>query len=163
MEDGLYSYSVTQKNLEKVTPILDTKRIQAILQQSPTRIWIATEGAGLLLLNPKTKELKTYLHSSSDPKSISSNYIRSLALDSQNRLWIGTFNDLNIYHEASDSFVSYSSSPVESGSLSQRSVRSIFMDSQEECGLAPTLAVSTITIPSETDSRIYSASHIRTH
>lgn len=113
-----------------MTPILDTKRIQAILQQSPTRIWIATEGAGLLLLNPKTKELKTYLHSSSDPKSISSNYIRSLALDSQNRLWIGTFNDLNIYHEASDSFVSYSSSPVESGSLSQRSVRSIFMDSQ---------------------------------
>ena len=53
MEDGLYSYSVTQKNLEKVTPILDTKRIQAILQQSPTRIWIATEGAGLLLLNLK--------------------------------------------------------------------------------------------------------------
>lgn len=37
---------------------------------------------------------------------------------------------MNIYHEASDSFVSYSSSPVESGSLSQRSVRSIFMDSQ---------------------------------
>ena len=61
---------------------------------------------------------------------ISSNYIRSLALDSQNRLWIGTFNDLNIYHEGNDSFMSYSSNPVESGSLSQRSVRSIFMDSQ---------------------------------
>ena len=100
------------------------------MQQSPTRIWVATEGAGLLLLNPKTKEVKAYHHSSSNPKSISSNYIRSLALDSQNRLWIGTFNDLNIYHEGSDSFVSYSSSPVENGSLSQRSVRSIFMDSQ---------------------------------
>ncbi|WP_289199228.1 two-component regulator propeller domain-containing protein, partial [Bacteroides acidifaciens] len=130
MENGLYSYSIPQKSLEKMTPISDTKRIQSILQQSPTRIWIATEGAGLLLFNPKTNEVKTYLHSSSNPKSISSNYIRSLALDSQNRLWIGTFNDLNIYHEASDSFISYSSSPVEKGSLSQRSVRSIFMDSQ---------------------------------
>ena len=40
------------------------------------------------------------------------------------------FNDLNIYHEGNDSFMSYSSNPVESGSLSQRSVRSIFMDSQ---------------------------------
>ena len=128
--DGLYSYSIPQKKLEKITPITETKQIQAILQQSPTRIWIATEGAGLLLLNPKTKEVKAYHHSSSNPKSISSNYIRSLALDSQNRLWIGTFNDLNIYHEGSDSFVSYSSSPVENGSLSQRSVRSIFMDSQ---------------------------------
>lgn len=129
-EQGLYSYSILDGKFEKVNPILDTKRIQAVLQQSPTRIWVATEGAGLFLINPKTKEIKNYLHSSSNPKSISSNYIRSLAMDSQNRLWIGTFNDLNIYHEGSDSFVSYSSNPVISGSLSQRSVRSIFMDSQ---------------------------------
>ena len=128
--DGLYTYSITQKTFEKVIPILGTKQIQAILQQSPTRIWVATEGAGLFLINPKTKEIKYYLHSPSNPKSISSNYIRSLAMDSQNRLWIGTFNDLNIYHEGTDSFASYSSNPVENGSLSQRSVRSIFMDSQ---------------------------------
>lgn len=128
--EGLYSYSISQKKLEKTNPILDTKQIQAVLQQSPTRIWVATEGAGLFLINPKTKEIKTYLHSPSNPKSISSNYIRSLAIDSQNRLWIGTFNDLNIYNEGTDSFVSYSSSPVKSGSLSQRSVRSIFKDSQ---------------------------------
>lgn len=128
--DGLYSYSITQKKFEKVIPILGTKQIQAILQQSPTRIWVATEGAGLFLINPKTQEIKNYLHSNANPQSISSNYIRSLALDSQNRLWIGTFNDLNIYHEGNDSFVSYSSNPVVNGSLSQRSVRSIFMDSQ---------------------------------
>ena len=128
--DGLYTYSITQKTFEKVIPILGTKQIQAILQQSPTRIWVATEGAGLFLINPKTEEIKNYLHSPSNPKSISSNYIRSLAMDSQNRLWIGTFNDLNIYHEGTDSFASYSSNPVENGSLSQRSVRSIFMDSQ---------------------------------
>ena len=128
--DGLFTYSITQKTFEKVIPILGTKQIQAILQQSPTRIWVATEGAGLFLINPKTKEIKNYLHSPSNPKSISSNYIRSLAMDSQNRLWIGTFNDLNIYHEGTDSFASYSSNPVENGSLSQRSVRSIFMDSQ---------------------------------
>lgn len=130
MENGLYSYSIPHKSLERVSVLSVTKQIQAILQQSPTRIWIATEGAGLLLLNPQTEEVKTYVHSSSNPQSISSNYIRSLALDSQNRLWIGTFNDLNIYRETNDSFVSYSSSPVEKGSLSQRSVRSIFMDSQ---------------------------------
>lgn len=128
--EGLYSYSIPEGTLEKITPILDNKQIQAILQQSPTRIWIATEGSGLFLVNPKTKDVKNYLHSPTNPKSISSNYIRSLAIDSQNRLWIGTFNDLNIYHEGTDSFVSYSSDPVESGSLSQRSVRSIFMDSQ---------------------------------
>ena len=40
--DGLYSYSIPQKKLEKITPITETKQIQAILQQSPTRIWVAS-------------------------------------------------------------------------------------------------------------------------
>ena len=128
--DGLYCYSIPQKRLEKLTYIPNSRQIQSILQQSPTRIWVATEGSGLFLINPKTQEVKVYKHSPSNPKSISSNYIRSLALDAQNRLWIGTFSDLNIYHEGNDSFMSYSSDPVEKGSLSQRSVRSIFMDSQ---------------------------------
>lgn len=129
-ENGLYSYFIPKRSLAKVSPILDSRQIQAILQQSPTRLWVATEGSGLFLINSKTKEIKNYLHSPTNPHSISSNYIRSLALDSQGKLWIGTFNDLNIYHEGTDSFVTYSSNPVENGSLSQRSVRSIFMDSQ---------------------------------
>lgn len=128
--DGIYCYSIPQNRLDKLTYLPSCRQVQCILQQSPTRIWVATEGSGLLLVNPKTQEVKTYRHSPSNPQSISSNYIRSLALDSQNRLWIGTFNDLSIYHEGNDSFMSYSSNPVESGSLSQRSVRSIFMDSQ---------------------------------
>lgn len=128
--NGLFEYSIGTRRLSTVTNALDNKQIQAVLLQSPTRLWVATEGAGLYLLNPKTGEVKNYRHSPGTPQCISSNFIRSLALDSQNRLWIGTFNDLNIYHEGHDSFVSFSSNPVEDGSLSQSSVRSIFMDSQ---------------------------------
>ena len=128
--NGLFEYSIGTGRLSTVTKALDNKQIQAVLLQSPTRLWVATEGAGLYLLNPKTGEVKNYRHSPGTPQCISSNFIRSLALDSQNRLWIGTFNDLNIYHEGHDSFVSFSSNPVEDGSLSQSSVRSIFMDSQ---------------------------------
>ena len=126
----VFTYSIPQKKMERFQPVIESKRIQAILEQSPTRIWIGTEGSGLLLANPKTQEVKVYQHITTNPYSISSNYIRSVALDAQNRLWIGTLNDLNIYHEGSDTFTSYSSNATESGSLSQRSVRSIFMDSQ---------------------------------
>lgn len=129
-DNGLSVYSTGSNELKTVTKALENKRVQAVLLQSPTRLWVATEGAGLYLINPKTEEIKNYRHIPGNPQSISSNFIRSLALDSQNRLWIGTFNDLSIYHEGHDSFVSYGSSPVESGSLSQSSVRSIFMDSQ---------------------------------
>ncbi|MCQ5209189.1 hypothetical protein, partial [Bacteroides thetaiotaomicron] len=69
----------------------------------PARIWVATEGAGLFVIKRKSKEIKNYLHSPSHPKSISSNYIRSLAMVSQNRLRIGTFNDLISYHDGTDS------------------------------------------------------------
>lgn len=53
-----------------------------------------------------------------------------MTLDSQNTLWIGTINSLNIYNETTDSFESYTSNPEISGSLSQASVRDIFMDNQ---------------------------------
>lgn len=130
-DKGLYVYSVSSKQFNVVTKALDNKNIQTVLRQTSSRLWVGTEGAGLYLINPNTKEVvQNYRHIAGNPKSISSNYIRSLALDAQNRLWIGTFNDLNIYHEGADSFVSYTSNPVQSGSLSQNSVRSIFIDAQ---------------------------------
>lgn len=127
---GLYTYSIPAGELKLFVRSPENRKIQSVLIQSPTRLWVGTEGSGLYLFNPKTGAVKNYRHQPGNTQSISSNYIRSLALDSQNRLWIGTFNDLNIYHEASDSFVSYSSDPLVQGSLSQNSVRSIFMDSQ---------------------------------
>ncbi|MDL2211061.1 response regulator [Bacteroides sp. OttesenSCG-928-M17] len=128
---GLYLYSLADKRFELMHKELGRQSIQTVLKQSTNRLWVATEGDGLYLVNLKTKEIQNYRHVAGDSKSISSNYIRSLALDAQNRLWIGTFNDLNIYHEGTDSFVSHTSNPLQDGSLSQNSVRSIFIDSQE--------------------------------
>lgn len=129
-ESGLYLYDINKNNSKPLFEELKGKRIQKILKQSANQLWIATEGNGLYLVNPKTNEIKNYRHESGNPQSISSNYIRSLALDSQNRLWIGTFNDLNIYKESTNSFNKYSYDPMDSGSLSQNSIRSIFLDSQ---------------------------------
>ena len=129
--EGMYAYSISQNILKKiVTDTLNGKNILAILQQSPTRLWIATEGNGLFLYNPQTGHLKNYINIPGKKGSISSNYVRSLALDAQNQLWIGTINSLNIYNEENDDFNIYASDPLESGSLSQISVRNIFMDSQ---------------------------------
>lgn len=127
--EGLYVYSIPQNTVSKLPARqLDGKHILTILQQSPTRLWVGTEGDGLFLINPQTHESKAYTPGS--VHYLSSNYVRSLALDSQNRLWVGTFTSLNIYQEESDAFITYHSDPMKSGSLSQTSVRSIFMDSQ---------------------------------
>lgn len=131
--NGLFRYSIGTGRLSTATNALDNKQIQAVLlQSSPVYGWQPKRQA--LFVESQTGEVKIPPFTGT-PQCISSNFICcSLALDSQNRLWIGTFNDLNIYHEGHDSFVSFSSNPVEDGSLSQSSVRSIFMDSKEVCG-----------------------------
>lgn len=128
---GLFIYSTQTGKLESFAPeALKGKEIYSILQQSPISLWIGTEGNGLFRINPQTREIKSYTHQSESKNSISSNYIRSLCLDSQNELWIGTLSSLNIYNEENDNFYVYASNPLESGSLSQTSVRDIFMDAQ---------------------------------
>lgn len=128
---GVYIYSTSQNNWKHiVTEQLKGKTILAILQQSPTRLWIGTEGDGLFLYNPLTGKITNYIHIPGKKGCISSNYVRSLALDSMNRLWIGTINSLNVYNEAEDNFNTLTSDPLVSSSLSQTSVRTIFMDSQ---------------------------------
>lgn len=128
---GLFIYSTKTGKLESFAPeALKGKEIYSILQQSPISLWIGTEGNGLFRINPQTHEIKSYTHLPDNRNSISSNYIRSLCLDSQNELWIGTLSSLNIYNKENDSFDIYASNPLESGSLSQTSVRDIFMDAQ---------------------------------
>ena len=129
--EGVFAYSVSRKTVENIAPEkLRGKQILSVLRQSPVCLWVGTEGHGLFKVNPQTKEVSNYTHIPGEKNGISSNYIRSLTLDSQNLLWIGTINSLNIYNEADDSFRSYTSDLQKSGSLSQTSVRDIFMDSQ---------------------------------
>ncbi|MBD9093312.1 MAG: hybrid sensor histidine kinase/response regulator [Bacteroides oleiciplenus] len=128
---GLFIYSIQSKTLESIAQKeLNNKEIYSILQQSPIHLWVGTEGSGLFRINLQTKEVKSYTHNPEIKNSISSNYIRSLCLDSQNTLWVGTLNSLNIHNAENDNFSVYICDPLENGSLSQTSVRDIFMDSQ---------------------------------
>lgn len=128
---GVFAYSISTKSLKNIVPErLKGKQILSFLQQSPILLWIGTEGDGLFRINLQTQEVTNYIHVPGKENSISSNYIRSLALDSQNRLWVGTIHSLNIYNVENDSFRSYTADILKNGSLSQTSVRCIFMDSQ---------------------------------
>lgn len=128
--DGLYVYNSIRKYLSPVHKAFDGKIIQAILPQSDSRIWVGTEGAGLFLLNLTTGEVKNFRHNPSNPNSLSSDYIRSLAFDAQFNLWIGTFNALSIMSNGEDNFSNYYHNPMQESSISQNSIRSIYMDTQ---------------------------------
>ncbi len=130
-ENGLYVYKISKNSLSHFHEKLSKVRVQTILPQSESRLWIGTEGEGLFLLNPITCEIiKNYQHEENNPKSLVSNYVRSLAFDDKYQLWIGTFNALSILCNGDDSFLNYHHNPLDNFSISQNSVRSIFVDKQ---------------------------------
>lgn len=128
-EDAVYTYFLRDGSLKKLVELPAKTQINGILCQMLNRVWIATEGSGLYLYDLKTAKLRNYRYEDKTTGLIS-NYVRSLALDQENRLWVGTYSGLNIYEEGNDSFASIENSIIRIGVLSQNSVRCIFKDSQ---------------------------------
>lgn len=129
--EGIFIYSTTEKELKHLfIEKLKNKNILALLQESATRLWVGTEGNGLFLVNPQTNRVVHYLNSPGDKEGIGSNYIRALAFDSEQQLWIGTINSLNVYNAKEGSFHVCKKNNGSEDGLSHNSVRSIFKDSQ---------------------------------
>lgn len=130
VSQGIYVYEFGTGKVSRFPFYESEAQVEDMLFLSPTKIWIATEGDGLYAVNPRTGESRHYVHAAGGKGSLSSNYVRSLAVDTSGRVWVGTFNGLDIYSDSIGTFASYTSNPVDPGSLSQCSVRCMFKDSQ---------------------------------
>lgn len=121
-------YACDTKTL-KTTPI-ETKELYGkniwTIAGYGSWVWLGTEGHGLYLYNMKSKSFKRFTKANSP---LCSDFIRSLSIDPQKQIWIGTVNGLNII-DSSGVMSAYKSNPLETGSLSQASVRCIFSDRQ---------------------------------
>lgn len=127
--EGIFIYSTNEKELKSIfIEELKGKDIRALLQESATRLWVGTEGYGLFLVNPQTNQVVHYMHAPEGKGAIGSNYIRTLAFDSEQQLWIGTINSLNIYDAKENRFHICKNNGGDG--LSHNSVRSLFKDSQ---------------------------------
>jgi signal transduction histidine kinase/ligand-binding sensor domain-containing protein/DNA-binding response OmpR family regulator len=129
-KDGLFMSSI--ENVENFVPFnkeLDGKNIMDMLAV-PKGLWVATEGDGLYYFDAGGNPPKQYRHDEKQPKSLRSDYVRSLCYDMQDRLWVGTFTGLSIFNESSGTFDCYYNDNREPGSISQNSVRSLFLDYQ---------------------------------
>jgi len=76
-----------------------------ILEDNKGRLWFATGGSGLFCYKMKEKEWIHYMPDEKDKKALPSNLISTLALDENDRLWIGTDRGLCYRDEENDAFV----------------------------------------------------------
>lgn len=77
--------------------------IRAIQEADGHRIWIGTEGGGLLLFDPDKKKIKRYLESDGLP----SNSILNILKDKAGNLWSSTYNGLSRFDVRHNTFKNY--------------------------------------------------------
>ena len=99
-----------------------------ILQDKDDVIWIGTQHG---LLRYDGYQFLKYEANSDVPNTLSGNYIRSLAIAPDGRLWIGTLSSgLSIYNPKTDTFENFRHNPKNPNSLSNDRIDAIAINSQ---------------------------------
>ncbi|MDP5170062.1 MAG: response regulator [Bacteroidia bacterium] len=86
--------------------------VRAVVEDSKRKqLWVGTRENGLTLYDQQTGRFEAFKHKQNDPSSLINDYIRSLALDQDDKLWVGTdrglgYLDLNTkkFHEPFQNF-----------------------------------------------------------
>ena len=87
------------------------KAAYSIMQDNQSNIWIGTRGDGLYKLipqnNPFTYKVINFKTDKSNPYSLTSNDIYSVFQDKNNRIWIGTFDGVNLINTNKNGDISF--------------------------------------------------------
>lgn len=116
--DGrIVSASMDLKDVHEMPVSFAPYHVNCILQDAPGHFWVGTEGNGLWEL---TADGKT--------KSHGMELVRSLCLDEDGGLWVGTKNGLNVLRDGR--FEAFHHDYYDIGSITHDSVHDIFRDRQ---------------------------------
>lgn len=80
--------------------------IRTILEDQKGRLWIGTEGGGMLYFDPKHEKFKVY----STKDGLCNNSVLNILEDKQGNLWISTFNGLSKFNPHTETFITYTTS-----------------------------------------------------
>ena len=105
--------------------------VNHILKDADGILWIATEGAGLVRLNPATEEINYYRHHPNDPSTIGSDIINNIFEDRQGKLWIGSWGyGMSSFDKKTEKFVRYMGNADNPLGLPSNNIFAITQDQQ---------------------------------
>jgi len=99
--------------------------VRNFLEDSEHRIWIATNGHGLMMFDYKTERFKFY---SEQDDNIINNYVLSLCEADDGRIWAGTYNGLYLIDPEKPASVMFNYSEYSSSGLSNNWIYCIHRD-----------------------------------
>jgi len=134
---GVNQYHQSTKNFELYqhlfpydTDSLSHRIVRAVCSspRDPRVVWVGTYG-GLDRLDQKTGTITHFTHRAKDPESLSSNLVRSVLVDREERVWVGTYDGgLNRLRTDHNGFIHYRHVPDDPDGLGSDYVRSICQD-----------------------------------
>lgn len=130
-DKGLSRYEPTSDDFNNAVAegsALDGVKVRAILEDHTGALWIGTLDGGLYRLDPRTREVKAFLHDEQNPRSLSNNRVRAIMEDDARRLWIATADGLNLFNRETESFVRYGRDSDNPHSLRDDDVMSLHQD-----------------------------------
>lgn len=115
---------------------LGNNHVMAIHEDASERLWIATRGSGVSLLNRGRDDFLQIQHNPDDPTSLGNNIVRAITEDNDGNLWFATYGGGLSKLSGWDStaavpnpiFTNFRNDPYSPGSLSDDFLYSAFID-----------------------------------
>lgn len=118
---NLYDPNTDSFHRIKIDNLLDGNRVNAIVKDD-NKLYIGTLSQGLIIYNLDNKQYKVYKNNPNNPYSLSDNYIKSILIDRNDNLWIGTQNKgVNYLKKGESKFIYYN----ESNGLTNNNIRGL--------------------------------------
>jgi len=119
INSGALRFYDMESNVLKSNVVMDIKK------DSWGRLWIATDGGGLLQYDYQTDSFQTYQYDPEDPMSLSSNATYTIFEDKNKNIWLGNYaTGLNVIMHNKRKFEMYTNQGEKGHTLSNKSVLS---------------------------------------
>ncbi len=101
--EGMLEIDPERLDVARTFPVSEEgfpRALVRVMAEVDGQLLFGTQGAGLHRFDYDTRAVRSIQHRDNDPQSLSSDIVRSLHVDSQGDLWIGTQNGLNRWRAA---------------------------------------------------------------
>ncbi len=106
-----------------------TTEVTCMLQDHEGNIWVSQWNKGIYCYNVRTKALKVFRHSKSDPRSLSSDAVNAIVEDSHHIIWVATYNGgISIYHPETTDFQIFRADGNDKNALASDEVKYLYED-----------------------------------
>lgn len=103
--------------------------VTCLLEDKEGIIWIGTYETGLIRFDPVTEQMAAYSFEAKDSLSIPNNFVTSLALDHDGRLWVATSEGLAWFDREQHLFHRLDHPMVGDNKITTKVIRRLFVDS----------------------------------